>query len=1103
MSFRSRVITIFALAILSAFARGEEPVDFFEKRIRPLFAEQCYECHSAGAKKLKGGLRLDSRDGVIKGGDNGPAIVPGKPDESLLITAVRYHDKDLRMPPPKDDVPRKLSAAQIQDLEEWVRIGAPMPPDASARTFAGQSPETHWAFQPVRKLSPPAVKNVGWVKTDVDRFILARLEAEGLLPAPPADARTLIRRISFDLTGLPPSFDETEKFASEFGGDPRAATARLIERLLASPHYGERWGRHWLDLARYADTKGYVYAREERFFVHAPAYRDWVVRAFNDDLPYDRFLLLQIAADQLAPPRSPELAAMGFLTGGRRFIGVTHEIIDDRIDAVTRATMALTVACARCHDHKYDPIPTQDYYGLYGVFHNSAHQLVRLGADSSEPAFENEYEVRKKKLADAMRRRREEAAARLRARVTDYLRAQFELEKYPEEGFDQILLPGDLIPASVRRWRDFLQQTKEPPHPIFAPWHRLSALSPAEFEAKAGPALAQLFDDPACRLNAAVKAAFQPAPKSMGEVAERYGRMFADVEQQWKSIRENAKGQPAPETLPEPATEALRRFLYDAGSPTTVPDLAIIDNELFFPTAVCEELWKSQAELDRWIIQSPAAPPHALTLVDGEPEPNPRVFKRGNPARRGEEVPRQFPRIVAGRQVKPFARGSGRLELAQAIVRPDNPLTARVMVNRIWQHHFGAGLVRTPSDFGTRAEPPTHPELLDWLARQFIATGWSIKAIHRLILSSAVYQQAGAPPNAQDADNRLLARFPRRRLDFEQLRDALLCASGELDRAIGGKPVDLFASGNKRRTLYSLVDRQFLAGTFRIFDFANPDLHTAQRSATTVPQQALFFLNHTFIADRARALARIGADAGSPEAARVQRLYHAVYQRNPTPAEVSRGLTFVAAAEPEPLPPKPVETPWRYGWGEYDPVAKRMKSFHALPHFTGKAWQGGGEFPDAKLGWVQLTADGGHPGNDLAHAIIRRWVAPRDGLFAVRGEIVHEPEPGDGVRALIISSRTGEVHSALVHHGKAAMQAANLELKAGDTLDFVVDIHQGLNSDQFKWAPIIAAAGDEASSTWDARTGFAGPSPPYIAPLKPWEQYAHVLLLANEFAFVD
>jgi len=368
-----RPLLISLSAAVCGLAHGEEGVEFFEKKIRPVLVEHCYECHSAEAKKIKGGLRLDAREHVLKGGETGAAIVPGKPDESALIAAVRYADKDLRMPPPtKDGAARKLTEAQIADLADWVKLGAPMPVSTS---HPGAKTETrkHWAFEPLANAPVPPAQSGAWPKTDIDRFILASLEGAGLTPAPPADPRTLLRRMTFDLTGLPPGAAETEAFAKEVQS-PRAgqtsAFDATVERLLASPRYGERWGRHWLDLARYSDTKGYVYAREERFFVHAHTYRDWVVRAFNEDLPYDRFLLLQLAADQLVAPASPDLAAMGFLTGGRRFLGVMHDVIDDRIDVVSRATMALTVACARCHDHKYDPIPTQDYYSLYGVFHN-------------------------------------------------------------------------------------------------------------------------------------------------------------------------------------------------------------------------------------------------------------------------------------------------------------------------------------------------------------------------------------------------------------------------------------------------------------------------------------------------------------------------------------------------------------------------------------------------------------------------------------------------------------------------------------------------------------------------------------------------------------
>jgi cytochrome c553 len=1086
---------LLAAGLLALDARADEAAEFFETHIRPLLVDHCYQCHSAEAEKFKGGLRLDSREAILKGGDSGAAIVPGKPEESLLITAVRYADRDLKMPPPKDEAPRKLSDAAIANLAQWVRLGAPMPAaNAEHRTPDNERrSKPHWAFVAPRMPQVPAVKNEAWVKTDIDRFILAKLEAAGLAPAPPADPRTLIRRMTFDLTGLPPAAEDGEAAISDLksqssnphAGDLSALNSQistLLDRLLASPHYGERWARHWLDVARYSDTKGYVYAREERFFVHAWAYRDWVVKAFNDDMPFDRFLLLQIAADQLVPAGSPDLAAMGFVTGGRRFIGVSHDIIDDRIDVVTRGTMALTVQCARCHDHKYDPISTRDYYSLYGVFAACEDRLISIAGECGDA----EYRKLADKLADTMKKRRDETMTRLRTRVADYLTAQFELHKYPDEGFDQILEDQDIIPASVRRWRDFLHRTARGFDPIFAPWHALAKLPAEDFEKNAAALLDQLRGERGAELNATVAGAFATPPKSIAEAAQRYGEIFANADQQ--------------RAAPDAATAALIAFLDDPRSPATVPETGIINNELFFTTAACEELWKLQGDVERWLNKTPTSPAHALVLADREPERNPRVFIRGNPARQGDEVPRQFLEVVAGPKRRPFQNGSGRLDLAQAIVRPDNPLTARVMVNRIWQHHFGTGLVRTPSDFGTRAEPPSHAELLDWLALKFIESGWSVKAMHRLIMSSAVYQQAGSVRDASDA--RLLSRFPAHRLDFEEVRDAMLAATGELDATVGGRASELFAASNKRRTLYGLVDRQFLPGTFRVFDFANPDISTAQRHATTIPQQALFFLNHTFVADRARALAGRDDIASAPsDDERLVRLYRRIYQRQPTAAELDAGRRFIAGATADvpPPPPKPVGIDWRYGWGEYDTAAHRTKTFHSLPHFTGKAWQGGAQWPDGKLGWAQLTADGGHPGNDLAHACIRRWTAPRDGIVTIGGTLIHEPEEGDGIRALIVSSRHGEMKSVTAHHSRVEMSATGIAVELGDTLDFIVDIGGGLNSDQFLWSPTIAMA----DAAWNAKSEFAGPPPPERHLLAPWAQYAQALLLANEFSFVD
>jgi hypothetical protein len=882
------------------------------------------------------------------------------------------------------------------------------------------------------------------------------------------------------LLGLPPTPEEVAAFEQDKSPN---AFSNVVERLLASSRYGERWGRHWLDVARYSDTKGYVYAREERRFVHAPSYRDWVIRAFNEDLPYDRFLLLQIAADQLVPEGSPDLVAMGFVTGGRRFLGVTHDIIDDRIDVVTRGTLALTVACARCHDHKYDPIPTADYYSLYGVFHGCDERLTSLGAPDDK-----ELANRRQKFAEKLAQRRGEANARLRSRVGDYLAAQLELKNYPEEGFDQLLSADDLIPFSVRRWRDFLRQTQAAPHPIFGPWNALAAVT--DFEKEAPSALGRALA--ATNINPFVASAFSTSPTTLRETAQRYGKIFADAGKQTNSA----------------GAAELLAFLQDPHSPAVVPDTGIVNTEYFYPTPVCEELWKLQGDVDRRLIELGTS--GALVLADREPEPNPRVFNRGSASRPGDEVPRQFLKVLAGPERKPFTQGSGRLELARAIASPDNPLTARVMVNRIWQHHFGLGLVKTPSDFGLRAEAPSHLELLDWLARRFIAEGWSVKAMHRQIMASAVYQQGSEQGSVNgnvisakrsasgDADNRLLAHFPIHRLEFEALRDAMLAASSELDLTVGGKPVELLDASNKRRTVYALVDRQFLPGTFRTFDFANPDIHVAVRHETTVPQQALFFLNGNFAASRAKALAKRFAD--QPPERRVQALHQALYQRSATRREVAAALRFINAAGSDPPPASPPvrETQWRYGTGEYDEAAKHLKSFTPLPHFTGSAWQGTAPWPGGETGWAQLTAEGGHPGNTRAYACVRRWVAPRDATVNITGTLKHEPEQGDGVRGFIISSRHGELKAVTAHKSKADMSATNIVVKAGDTLDFVVDIGGTLNADQFLWAPVITAEGTK----WDARAEFTGPMP---APerLSAWEQYAQVLLLANEFAFVD
>ena len=1106
MPLRWIVVACFVSIGLPARADESAPgLELFERHVRPVLVETCQKCH--GPDKQESDLRVDSREALLRGGGVGPAVVPGQPAKSLLVEAIR-RSGDLKMPPKG-----KLAEDQVASIARWIELGAPWPATQPAAQSTQERGRHHWAFQPVRDPPVPQIRNPqSEIRNEIDHFIHARMESAGLTPSPPADRRTLIRRATFDLTGLPPTPEEVDAFVAD---DHPRAWERLIERLLASPHYGEHWGRHWLDVARYSDTKGYVYAREQRFWLHAWVYRDWVVQALNDDLPYDRFLLLQIAADQAAADEPRHLAAMGFLTLGRRFLGVQREIIDDRIDVLTRGTMGLTVACARCHDHKYDPIPTRDYYSLYGVFQSCAERIVPIdepGTNDAHEPFAEELVKRKQKLAETLSARRKEVADRNRARIGDYLQAQLALEKYPYEGFDQILAKTDLLPLFVRRFEQYLQQAAQRNDPVFAAWHAYAALPAAEFSGRAATVTEQLAQRPAGEVHSLVAAKFSTPPASMAEVAARYGELFADIERQWQELMKTAaeKSAPSPDRLSDAAAESLRQVLYRPTGPCEVPDEPIVNIEYYLDSGTCDELWKLQNEVDNWILQGPPAARHAVVLMDRNQPATPRVFRRGNPANRGDEVPRQFVEVLAGPDRRPFEHGSGRLELARAIIDPANPLTARVAVNRAWMHHFGAGLVLTPSDFGTRAQPPSHPDLLDWLASRFVEDGWSLKSLHRRIMLSAAYQQSSRGPAdpaalaaavAVDPENRLLWRMNQRRLTFEELRDALYAASGELDIATGGKAAELFAGSFQRRTLYGLVDRQFLPGTLRVFDFANPDLHIPQRSDTTVPQQALFFLNDQLLLGRARALAGRLPQAASPEE-RVQHLYRRVFQRPATTAEVDAALALVQApAEEPPDAGPPTAAEWQYGYAAFDEQTARSGEFSRLPHFTGSAWQGGPAWPDAKLGWVQLTAGGGHAGNDAAHAAVRRWTAPRDMMVAVRSSLVHDTEAGDGVRGRLVSSRHGLVKVASVHNSQAELSADALELKAGDTLDFAVDIGGTLNNDQFTWEATIAeAAGSPSSTVWNSQRDFQGPR---TRQLTPWEQLAQVLLSTNEFLFLD
>ncbi|WP_010584665.1 PSD1 and planctomycete cytochrome C domain-containing protein [Schlesneria paludicola] len=1090
---------------------SQADVEFFESSVRPLLVDICGSCH--GATKQWAGLRLDSRAHILAGGDSGPAVVPGDLEKSLLISAVR-RTGDYQMPPDKP-----LTAEQVVTLERWVKLGAPWPA-ASPSDMAKRDPlKTHWAFQPISNPVPPATTNPEWSQTPVDAFILAKLTSVNLAPSSPADRESLIRRVTFDLLGLPPTHGEVEAFVSDT--DPKAYEV-LVERLLRSTQYGEQWGRKWLDLARYSDTRGYFYGWEMSRYVHAPAYRDWVINAFNTDMPYDRFLLLQIAADQVASDDPSAQLGMGFLTIGRRFLGNDHDIIDDRIDVVGRTTMGLTFGCARCHDHKYDPIPAADYYSLYGIFHNSVEQLTVGPVPPGQlgDAFEKDLRVKQDQLSQAVQQKRDAIETRARANVAGYLVAQLSPEQYPNIPFSQILGPADLFPVYVERWEEYLRREATKKNPLFVPWHRFAALSKDEFESSAESVLHELRQLGSKEVSPLVMELFSTAPKSMKDVAERYGTLLAKINQEWQTLAaaNDASKSALPGALPNPEHEAIRQVLYGTGSPFTIPNVYLTAIGPYFTTGELIEIWKFQNELETTLLNSNAAAAFTVRMIDRQPEffEEPRIFRRGNPLNKGHDVPRQSPKIIAGSNRQPYQRGSGRLELAQQIASPENPLTARVWVNRIWQNHFDSGLVATPSDFGTRATRPEHLELLDWLSRQLIQKGWSTKAIHREIVLSSTYRQNSLGPADRlirqraaeiDPDNRLYWRKNPHRLTFEEFRDSLLAVSGDLDPQQGGQGTPLFSEGdtNHRRTLYSFIDREKLSSVYRVFDFANPDLHVPTRSETTVSQQALFEMNHPFVATRARRLAaRLESLANLSPEARVEKLFEAVYQRAATPEERAAALQFVASAQLDPLPPPtPEQAAWQYGYGAISEAGDGIRDFKPLPHFNGTAWQGGGQWPDPQLGWVRLTADGGHPGNDLNHAAIRRWTAAKDGILVVECDVRHEPAEGKGIRGSIIANQNKVLEQFTLLTSSRKIQNSAVSVHAGDTLDFVVDFNGALNSNQYLWTVSIreTSATSGTPRGWNSTSDFAGT--PLSPPLKPWEQLAQVLLLSNEFRFVD
>ncbi len=883
----------------------KQQLEYYNTKIAPVLAEKCYKCHSGTEDKVKGGLTLDSKEGMLRGGDTGPAVVPGNVEKSLLIRAIAYGDEDMQMPPKE-----KLPSSVVADFAVWIKMGAPVPQSDGAKTaksYKNANAANHWAFKPVTKPAVPTVNAQQWVKNEIDNFIVAKLEAKNMYPNKPADKRTLIRRATFDLTGLPPTPEEVKAFLAD---DSSNAYEKLIDRLLASPQYGERWGRYWLDVARYADTKGEVNGQREDFhYPYAYTYRDYVIKAFNDDKPYDQFIMEQLAADRMNLKDKTSLAALGFLTLGNRFDNQQNEIINDRIDTVTKGFQALTVACSRCHDHMFDPLPTEDYYALHGILASSVEPKEKpLIADVNEKTPEYQaYLAQRAKLENDLqefyRKDVGEFVGDMRKNAGMYLAIIEEAKGKPQSEVGALVRKHKLNQEAARLWQNILRGRRNN-DPVMGPYQEFAKLSDKEFATKSKEISTRIAANADKRrpINPFIANQFRGVyPQSMAQVAGIYGRAFATVEARWQEV---SARNPKAKALPDANQEAVRMAIIPGARNNEDPLDAL-------RRALPRNLQGRETRLRSAISQlegsHPGAPARAMVINDAATPRDSYVFIRGEAGSRGPVVPRRYLEIFSEGK-KPFTDGSGRLELAKSIASKDNPLTARVAVNRIWMHHFGDGFVLTPDDFGTQSTPPSHPELLDYLAGDFMANGWSVKALHKKIMMTYAYQQSSennAQFAQQDPYNRLLWRANIRRLEFEALRDSLLAMGDKLDKTMGGKPVNLMAEPySTRRTVYGYIDRAKLPEVMNNFDFANPDITTGKRYETIVPQQSLFMMNSPLVVEQARNLTeRKDFKVLNEDEDRIKLLYELIFQRLPSETEIKLGLAFLNSTPEKDLVP--------------------------------------------------------------------------------------------------------------------------------------------------------------------------------------------------------
>ncbi len=897
----------------AAHAQGQDSAQLFERTIRPLLSEKCSSCHG---ELETSGLRVDSRDRLLRGGSQGPAIVPGDPESSLLVQAVRHSHATLKMPPSG-----QLSPQEIQSLAAWIQQGAMWPevPDEAERldgTVITQEDRAFWSFQPIKK---PLVDTASPIDqaSPIDRLVKASLQKNGLKPNPPAAKRTLLRRVSFDLIGLPPTPQDVTAFLSD---DSPRAFAKVVDGLLASPHFGERWGRYWLDVARYGENDYHGVGIAE--YPQAWRYRDWVIEAFNSDMPYDVFVKAQIAADLMQGDNREMLGGLGLFGLGPWYYGISHppqaraDERHERVDMVSRGFLGLTAACARCHDHKYDPISMEDYYGLAGVFASVHYKSYPLASEQVIEEYERqEKEIKdlEKKINGFLERQADDLTRIFIRRTSDYVVASWRVLSAGETDEDEVACKVDEVARrskldrkTLERWVKYLDKPHEG-HPYLDAWQRLLRDGSAtEAEVR------QVADD------------YQALVVSLAEEHEKIQEetriLVARLNREEKELARLPKGYTSGDSFKydDVDTKQMARDRYLAWNPVLGRGKPVLryqgeEVERFLQGEWKQHLESLRAELKEKKAKLPDHYPFLPGIEDWKQPWNARLNPRGNPFVDGEEVPRRFLAVLSDAEPRPLRNGSGRLQLAEAIV--GHPLAARVMANRVWQHLFGSGVVRTPSNFGRTGARPSNPELLEYLAWRLVDRNWSIKTLIREIVFSKTYQARSDRSKANetaDPDNRFFWRANRRRLDIEAMRDATLFVSGRLDPKQGGASAELSAD-NQRRTVYGRVQRFRPDETLSLFDFPNPSASSARRVVTNVPLQRLFFLNSDFILNQSEALAA-RVRTGESDAKSIKEAHRLLYAREGSASDVQDGLDFLASAGED-------------GWTQYAQVLLSSNEF--------------------------------------------------------------------------------------------------------------------------------------------------------------------------------